>query len=156
MKVSKFGKYLIYLSVIALILRLIVAFGLLKTSPTVLNPPATSDPATYIQLARELVKGEFSGPFYYQPFYYAGFLAPLILIFGESLIVTIVAQAILGSLTVIFTGLIGRIVYSEKAITLTRSPEFAGDVFVVGQDSEGNLCTEAVTFSIGFSFQAAT
>ena len=115
MKVSKFGKYLIYLSVIALILRLIVAFGLLKTSPTVLNPPATSDPATYIQLARELVKGEFSGPFYYQPFYYAGFLAPLILIFGESLIVTIVAQAILGSLTVIFTGLIGRIVYSEKA-----------------------------------------
>ncbi len=41
------------------------------------------------------------------------------------------------------------IVYSESAITLTRSPEFAGDVFVVGQDSEDNLCTEQVTLSVG-------
>ncbi len=41
------------------------------------------------------------------------------------------------------------IVYSESAITLTRSPEFAGDVFVVGEDSEGNLCEEKATLSIG-------
>ena len=114
MKISKFGKYLLCLGIIALILRLVVSFGLLKTSAAVLNPPATSGPATYIQLARELVHGEFNEPFYYQPFYYAGFLAPLILIFGESLIVTIIAQAILGSLTVIFSGLIGRAVYNEK------------------------------------------
>jgi len=41
------------------------------------------------------------------------------------------------------------IVYSESAITLTRSPDFAGDVFVIGQDSENNLCEEKVTLSIG-------
>ena len=41
------------------------------------------------------------------------------------------------------------IVYSESAVTLTRSPEFAGDVFVIGQNSEGVLCKETVTFSIG-------
>lgn len=41
------------------------------------------------------------------------------------------------------------IVYSEAAITLTRSPEFAGDVFVVGQDSENNLCKETVALSMG-------
>ena len=41
------------------------------------------------------------------------------------------------------------IVYSETSITLTRSPEFAGDVFVVGQDSENNLCSEKVMLSMG-------
>lgn len=41
------------------------------------------------------------------------------------------------------------IVYSEKQITLTRSPEFAGDIFVVGQDKDDNLCSETVVFSLG-------
>lgn len=41
------------------------------------------------------------------------------------------------------------IVYSESAVVLTRSPEFAGDVFVVGQDSENNLCSQAITLSLG-------
>lgn len=41
------------------------------------------------------------------------------------------------------------IVYSEDPITLTRDTGFAGDVFVIGQDSENNLCEEQVTLSIG-------
>ncbi|MBO5287170.1 MAG: hypothetical protein J6B34_03515 [Clostridia bacterium] len=41
------------------------------------------------------------------------------------------------------------IIYCESAVTLTRSATFAGDVFVVGQNSDGTLCEEGVVFSLG-------
>ena len=41
------------------------------------------------------------------------------------------------------------IIYCERAVTLTRSATFAGDIFVVGQKADGALCEEGVIFSIG-------
>lgn len=114
MKITKFYRYLIFLTIAALLLRLGVVMELLKNSNAVLNPAESTDPATYIRLARDIVNGNFSGPFYYQPFYYAGFLAPIVWVFGDSLIPAIICQAILGSLTVFLVGLIGKYVYSER------------------------------------------
>ncbi len=115
MKFDRFLKYLFFITLAALGVRLYVAFDLMHVSRAVLHPAPSTDPATYIQLSRELVRGEFSGPFYYQPFYYAGFLAPIVWIFGESLVAPIIVQAILGALTVFLTGLIGKKVLSERA-----------------------------------------
>ncbi len=41
------------------------------------------------------------------------------------------------------------IIYCERAVTLTRSATFAGDIFVVGQNEDGTLCEDGVTFSLG-------
>lgn len=41
------------------------------------------------------------------------------------------------------------IVYSDQSVTLTRNANFVGDFFVVGQDSEDNLCDQTVIFSLG-------
>ena len=41
------------------------------------------------------------------------------------------------------------ILYSETAVTLTRAPEFAGDLFVVGQSEDGTLCENEVLLTFG-------
>ena len=40
-------------------------------------------------------------------------------------------------------------IYSENACTLTRAAGFAGDIFVVGEDAEGNFCDDKVILSVG-------
>ncbi len=40
-------------------------------------------------------------------------------------------------------------IYTESAITLTRAPEFDGDIFIVGKNSEGNICEESVSLTLG-------
>jgi len=40
-------------------------------------------------------------------------------------------------------------IYSEEAHTLTRAYHFGGDIFVVGEDSEGNACESSVTLTLG-------
>ena len=39
--------------------------------------------------------------------------------------------------------------YSLEAHTLTRAADFAGDIFVVGETADGDLCKETVTLSLG-------
>ena len=41
------------------------------------------------------------------------------------------------------------IIYAESNVTLTRSPEFAGDIFVVGADQTNALCQEPATLYLG-------
>ena len=41
------------------------------------------------------------------------------------------------------------IIYSETAVTLSRAPEFGGDLIVVGQYANGTLCEEEVTLTLG-------
>ena len=41
------------------------------------------------------------------------------------------------------------IIYCERAVTITRSASFAGDMFVVGQNEDLTLCKNGVTFSLG-------
>lgn len=41
------------------------------------------------------------------------------------------------------------IIYSKGDVTLTRGSDFAGDIFVVGQNASGDLCSEKTILSIG-------
>ena len=40
-------------------------------------------------------------------------------------------------------------IYTLSSVTLTRAPGFAGDLFVVGEDAEGNLNENGVTLTLG-------
>lgn len=40
-------------------------------------------------------------------------------------------------------------VYSDKAVTLTRAADFAGDLFVIGESANGVLCEGDVTLTLG-------
>lgn len=82
---------------------------------SVFTPSKLSDLATYMELARQVAAGEFSGPFYYQPFYYAVFLPALRLISGGSVWAVIVAQALLGAAAVYLAGLIAAHLWSRRA-----------------------------------------
>ncbi len=39
--------------------------------------------------------------------------------------------------------------YSEAAVTLTRSADFGGDIFVVGESEDGIICDNIITFTLG-------
>ena len=90
-------------------LRLWVAFDFAAINGGVnnmLSPSKVTDMATYIDLARKIVSGTYSGEFYYQPFYYAVFL-PLIYLLGGGVWSVAVVQILLGGATVWFAGMIG-------------------------------------------------
>ena len=76
-------RFALRLSLIALagfLLRLYVAWELSRINGGVNNlvcPAVSTDMATYMDLARRIASGSYSGVFYYQPFYYTVFL-PLI------------------------------------------------------------------------------
>ena len=42
-------------------------------------------------------------------------------------------------------------IYSDSRYVLTRANHFGGDIFVVGEDSQGNLCDNPVTLTLGLS-----
>ena len=68
--------------------------------------------ATYIDLARKIVAGTYSGEFYYQPFYYAVFL-PLIYLLCGGVWTVAVVQCLLGGATVWFAGLSAENLFSR-------------------------------------------
>lgn len=107
------------ISIFAFGIRLIVSGILMKSNIAVLHPAPSSDLYTYMQLSRAIVNGEFAGPLYYQPFYYAAFLPAVIYLFGKSIIVVIIAQAFVGALTVFTGGMIGKIVQSRSVGIVT-------------------------------------
>ncbi len=72
---------------------------------TIFNPAKTTDLRTYMDLARAISEGGFTGPFYYQPFYYAVFLPFCRLLGGDSVWVVIAVQSLLGGLTALLSGL---------------------------------------------------
>ncbi|MBQ9774970.1 MAG: hypothetical protein IJW17_02905, partial [Lentisphaeria bacterium] len=64
-------------AVAAFVLRLFVSSELGAINyglNSVYSPSKLTDLATYMDLAQQVVKGEYTGVFYYQPFYYAVFL----------------------------------------------------------------------------------
>ena len=73
-----FIRALWWISAAALILRLAAALEMalsLDGCNNVLHPLSTSDLATYMTLGRQCAQGMFPETFYYQPWYYAVFLA---------------------------------------------------------------------------------
>ena len=119
-----FVKYLTVITVVALILRLIVDWEITRSGGGInnaLTPLVTSDLATYIRLGRECASGNFPETFYYQPYYYAVFLALCNLISGGSIWFVIIVQTLLSAATVFLTGLCGRKIFSEQGGLIAAS-----------------------------------
>lgn len=114
-----FVRALSVITVLAWILRLLAAWEMSRAGGGVNNmfcPPPTSDLATYMTLGRECAAGRFPAEFYYQPYYYAVFLAPICRIFGGvAVYAVIVIQSLLSAATVFLAGWCGRKVFSERA-----------------------------------------
>ena len=111
-------RFALRLSLIALagfLLRLYVAWELSRINGGANNlvcPAVSTDMATYMDLARRIASGSYSGVFYYQPFYYTVFL-PLIYICGGGVCSVVFAQALLGAATVVLVGLAGRRLFGD-------------------------------------------
>lgn len=113
-----FIKILWIITGIALLLRLLASFEMAMAADGVNNalvPLPTSDLATYMKLGRECAAGIFPETFYYQPWYYAVFLALCYLISGGAIWLVIVVQALFSAGTVFLTGLCGKRIFSEKS-----------------------------------------
>ncbi|MDD3153238.1 MAG: glycosyltransferase family 39 protein [Victivallaceae bacterium] len=118
---SKNRKFLLILAAIVLIgmgLRLGCGIELAAWNHgrnSVMSPPVSTDLCTYGALAEEILAGTFSGPFYYQPFYYAVFLPAAALIFGKGAWGVIFLQILAGGATIWLVGLIGAMLRSRRA-----------------------------------------
>lgn len=104
-------------------LRLVTGLELQSTS-AVSDPASTTDMATYIRLADEVLEQKLPEHFYYQPFYYAVFLPAIMFVCGTITVPLIIAQAILGTATVWLSGIVaarifGRVAGLTAALLLT-------------------------------------
>ena len=104
-----FLRILLLTALIAFVLRLFVSSELGAINGgynSVYTPSKLTDLATYMNLAQQIVKGQYSGVFYYQPFYYAVFL-PVIYFICNSIKAVIFVQSLIGAATVYLAGLCG-------------------------------------------------
>ena len=112
-----FLRILLLTALIAFVLRLFVSSELGAINGgynSVYTPSKLTDLATYMDLAQQIVKGQYSGVFYYQPFYYAVFL-PVIYFICNSIKAVIFVQSLIGAATVYLAGLCGAKLFGKKA-----------------------------------------
>ena len=116
---SKYTKILLIVSLLAFTIRLIAGWQMYSEQQLpVQNPTTQTDMHTYMKYGRQFVEGTYTdhgGAYYYQPFYYAVFLRFLFTLFGSDPLVVVVAQAILGALTVLLVGMLGARLGGKKA-----------------------------------------
>ena len=93
--------------ILALIWRLIAAYEIASGSFAfaIFSPAKATDLYTYMVLAEEVATGKFSGPFYYQPFYYSIFLVLCRWLSGASVWGVVFIQSLLGAATAVIAGL---------------------------------------------------
>ncbi len=106
---------LIGISAAALVVRLLVCAELSATDPMVRAPPIGTDMARYCLIATEFSKGLYGKEFYHQPFYPFAFLATFFKLFGNKLWIILVAQSLIGTLTIYLTGLAAGMAFGRKA-----------------------------------------
>lgn len=117
-KGRRFLRNLAWISIAALLLRLGVSAELATINGgnnSVFSPSKLSDLATYMQLARDMAAFQYSGEFYYQPFYYAVFLPVLYLVSGASIWFVIAVQSLLGAGCCWFAGLSAARLFGRNA-----------------------------------------
>lgn len=165
MSMDKSGlkKYLITLisiSILALIIRIIAGWQIYSYQELdVQNPRSTTDMHTYTEYAKQMVKGEYTahqGAYYYQPFYYAVFLRSLFTVFGSDPLVIVFAQALLGALTVLLTGLIGAKLGGKKAgiVAAIMMTLFRNHILYTPYALMAVLQTFLITLSVYLVFEA--
>ena len=83
---QRFSFILYTAAAVALLLRLITAWQIAhgEFATSIFAPSPATDLRTYMNLAEQIADGKFSGPFYYQPFYYSVFLVLIRWISGGS------------------------------------------------------------------------
>ncbi len=93
--------------VLALVWRLIAAWEIScgEYAFAMFSPAKSTDLRTYMDLAQEIANGTFSGPFYYQPFYYSVFLVVCRWLSGGSVWFVVFVQALLGAFGTMTAGL---------------------------------------------------
>ncbi|MBN1865076.1 MAG: glycosyltransferase family 39 protein [Victivallales bacterium] len=84
----------------ALFLRLMVARDLLANDPQVVAPSVCTDMYTYKKYSEDIVRGDYEGEFYYQPFYYVAFLPVVKWLFGFGPWPLIFSQCLISAATV--------------------------------------------------------
>lgn len=118
---STLKKYILIIAVIsvmALALRLIAGWQMYQSVPDVKNPIDQTDMYTYLKYGKQFAEGTYNdhgGAYYYQPFYYAVFLRFLFTLFGSDPLVIVIAQSILGGMTVFLAGITGARLGGKKA-----------------------------------------
>lgn len=95
---------IILVALAAFVVRLQVCRELAANDPQVSRPANCTDMFTYQSLSEKIVKGEYDGEFYYQPFYYSVFLPVVKYIFGFGVWPVILAQCLLSAFTVCLAG----------------------------------------------------
>ncbi len=103
----------------AFLVRLVVCGEMLLNHPQASKPTPERDMATYDCLATRIAHLAFNEEFYYQPFYYAVFLAGMKAVCGESRIAQLVAQAALGAGAVLFAAGAAALMFGRRAGLLT-------------------------------------
>ncbi|MCQ2380319.1 MAG: glycosyltransferase family 39 protein [Victivallaceae bacterium] len=101
------------IGVFALVLRLFACWQL-SGCRAMCSPTPATDMYTYLTLSSDIMSGRFSGPFYYQPFYYAVFL-PVVRSIWNSPVSIAIVQAVLGAFSCVLTGFSARRLFGELA-----------------------------------------
>lgn len=106
---------LVILAGAGFLLRMQVCRELIDSDVQVSCPSAGTDMATYKELSERIMKGEYDEQFYYQPFYYAGFLPFVHKILGQGVWPVMAAQSFLSALTVFFAALCAAKLWGRRA-----------------------------------------
>ena len=114
MKTKRFLCLLLSITIIALIIRTIICVQLFN-APDVQTPNVQTDMATYLTMAKDILKGNWPDHYDYQPFYYTVFLPFCLSIVSSSTALVMVMQTLLGSLAVWLVGLGTAQLYGRKA-----------------------------------------
>ena len=114
MKTKRFLCLLLSITIIALIIRAIICVQLFN-APDVQTPNVQTDMATYLTMAKDILKGNWPDHYDYQPFYYTVFLPFCLSIVSSSTALVMVMQTLLGSLAVWLVGLGTAQLYGRKA-----------------------------------------
>jgi len=110
-----FFPVLIIISCLAFLLRIEVCRELLQKDVQVSRPSAVTDMATYKTMSEQIAKGGFNEEYYYQPFYYAVFLAAIKKVFGLGIWPVMLMQSLLGALTVWLGGICSARLWGRRA-----------------------------------------
>lgn len=113
-----FFRHIVFAGVIALLLRIGVSVelaGINNGINSVFTPSKATDLCTYMDLAAKIAAGEYSGVFYYQPFYYAVFLPLIRVLSGAQIWAVILVQCLLGAGTAMLSGLSAGRIFGKKA-----------------------------------------
>ena len=114
-----FSVAILAILIFATFLRFAVSRELVMNDPQVRNPGKATDMATYKLYSEQVVKGEYNGPYYYQPFYYAVFLPSIKYLFGYKIWPVIISQILLSVMTIWFAALASAMLWGRRAGVIT-------------------------------------